>query len=321
MDMIMLTSDLHEIGPCEYDGDFEVGYPDAASNTFQFDGSFPAAAGGIYIPGTEFGGIFEYLYEKTGSSVVTKKGHTWRGLLEQAIIVPDAGNDYKIVSGDANSVLKSLLSSVLGGFFYVPDDSSGITVTSYQFPLYCTVLEGIMGMLDTVGARLSIHAEKVSAGTPIRVTVEAVEKRSISGTLSEDSPVPLSYTDNGMGINHLICMGSGQLQNRLRVDLYVNGAGQITTTRFYTGFQERTALYDYSSASDQATLTIYGKRRLKEIMSGRSLQLESADYEREVGDLVSGFVNSVSLTVPVERKVVSTTGGIIRTTYRLKGGY
>ena len=319
-ELIMLTPSLHEIGPCDYDGDFEIGYPSSATNTFQFSGVFPSSCGGMYIPGSEFGGLFEFHYEKTGQKAVTKKGYTWRGLLNQSIIIPDAGQDYKIVSGDANAVIKSLLQDLLGGFFYVPDTESGITVTNYKFPLYCTTLDGIMTMLDEHDARLYIHADKVDAGEAIRVTAEAVEKSTLIGTLSEDSPVPLTYTDNQMGINHLVCMGSGTLQNRLRVDLYVDNRGRIGTTKYYTGFKERTAFYDYSSAGDATTLTSYGKKRLKELMSGASLQVDSVSESNEVGDLISGFVNSTSVTVPIERKVLSVSGGQYKTTYRLKGG-
>ncbi len=319
-DLIMLTKQLHEIGPCDYDGDFEIGYPGAASNTLQFSGVFPSSCGGMYLPGTEFGGLFEYHYEKTGSNVITKKGYTWRGLLSQSIIIPDPGNDYKVVSGDANAVIKSLLQDLLGGFFYVPDEESGITITNYTFPLYCTTLDGLMTMLDEYGARLYIHADKTAAGEAVRVTAEAAPKQTLIGTLSEDSPVPLTYTDNQMGINHLVCMGSGQLQNRLRVDLYADNKGRISTTKYYTGFKERTAYYDYSSADSVSSLTSYGKKRLKELMSGQSLQVDSVNVENEVGDLISGYVNKTSVTVPIERKVLSVKGGVYKTTYRLKGG-
>lgn len=182
-DLIMLTKQLHEIGPCDYDGDFEIGYPGAASNTLQFSGVFPSSCGGLYLPGTEFGGLFEYHYEKTGSNVITKKGYTWRGLLSQSIIIPDPGNDHKVVSGDANAVIKSLLQDLLGGFFYVPDEESGITITNYTFPLYCTTLDGLMTMLDEYNARLYIHAEKTAAGEAIRVTAEAAPKQTLIGTL------------------------------------------------------------------------------------------------------------------------------------------
>ena len=55
-------------------------------------------------------------------------------------------------------------------------------------------------------------------------------------------------------------------------------------------------------------------------MSGQSLQVDSVSVENEVGDLISGYVNKTSVTVPIERKVLSVNGGIYKTTYRLKGG-
>ena len=40
--LIMLTSSRHELGPADFDGDFEVGSSDVASNSLSFTGDFPA---------------------------------------------------------------------------------------------------------------------------------------------------------------------------------------------------------------------------------------------------------------------------------------
>lgn len=117
MDMIWLTSDLAEIGPCYNDADFDVGVPESATNDFQMSGLIPDGVGGVYVPGTEFGGLIEYAQTTNYDNSVKTKGWTWRGLLTQGIITPDAEQDYKIVSGDAHTVMRSLLSGFLGGFF------------------------------------------------------------------------------------------------------------------------------------------------------------------------------------------------------------
>ena len=63
----------------------------------------------VYIPDTEFGGIIGKVLTSTTLDYVELKGYTWRGRLEQKIISPPAGSDYKIVSGELNAVLKSLI--------------------------------------------------------------------------------------------------------------------------------------------------------------------------------------------------------------------
>lgn len=323
MDMILLTSQLNEIGPCYYDADFDCGDPEESPCDFQINGRLPVGAGAVYVPGTEFGGLFEYEYSKAGKSVIGnsdyKKGYTWRGLLSQWVICPPAGQDYKIVSGDANAVLKSLLSDVLGGFFYVPESASGITISSYQFKLCCTVLEGVLAMCADNDAKLVIHADKVAAGYPVQVTAEIKPAATIDGLYNDDSPVPLIFTSNKMGINHLICMGQGQLQQRQRVDLYVNNQGKIGTTKYYTGRAERQAYYDYSGAQSEAELISYGKKRLKELASANSLEVGQSDLNADIGDIIKGTKGSVTVQAPIARKILSVSGGIFRTECKVKG--
>ena len=190
MELIAIDENMHEIGVLVVDTDIEIGKSDSLNN-FEIT-AMPIDAAGFYIEGTEYGGFFEYTSETSGNAKITMKGWTWRGLLTQDIIIPPEGSDYKIVSGDANAIIKELLANVLGGFFYVPETASGCTITNYQFPLYINVLDGIYGMLEEHGYRLSIHAEKTAAGMPVIVTVEAVASSMVGGTANEDSPAQIT---------------------------------------------------------------------------------------------------------------------------------
>lgn len=317
--LIYLTPGLMEIGPCKADADFDIGDSDNASNDFVVKGILPDGIGGVYVPGTEFGGLLEYTQTSNQNDVVTRKGYTWRGLLEKGVITPPAGSDYKIVSGDANAVMASLLSGFMGGFFRISSAASGITIDNYKFPLYCTYLDGLTGMLQEYGAKLVITADKPAAGSMIEVTIEAQARKTIGDKYSADYPVSLTYTDDGMGINHLICLGPGELQNRTRVDLYVQEDGSIGTTQYYTGFRERTELYDYSNSESESNLVTYGKRRLQERMSKKTLTLNNADVDGDIGDLVYGYMNGISTTAPISRKILTVTGGIWRRESKIEG--
>jgi hypothetical protein len=331
MDMILLTKGRHEIDLVrDLDADFEVGVNDSAGadtnpeqktvNTFEIS-TRQLDAGGIYCPGTEFGGLIEHWTASADSDTVTYKGWTWRGLLENVVLVPPAGSDYLVVSGEANTIIRSLLADVLGGFFYVPSKDSGLTVKSYQFNLYCTALDGLEAMLESYGYRLSIHADKTSAGQPIRVTVEAVKAVTIAGTFNADSDVRLTFTANAMGINHLICLGKGELQARTRVDLYMDGSGGISTKQTMKGFAERQAVYDYSSAESKDDLISGGTERLKKLASATELSIASVQQGRtlEIGDLVTGYLNGLSVTAPITGKICKIQDGVASITYSVKG--
>lgn len=320
--LILLNSDMTEIGSVDIDIDAEYGTSEDSTNDIEISTQEIQAyhPGGIYIPGTEIGGLFEYSKSKTDTDIQTLKAWTWRGLLAQSLILPPAGSNYKIVSGEANSIIASMLSNVLGGFFRVPGTSSGLTISSYQFPLYINTLDGLEGMLEKYGYRLSIHADKVSNG--VAVTVEAVEATVIAGTYNDDSEIPMIFTDDNMGINHLLCAGSGELQARMKVDLYIGADGKVTTTKYYTGFAERTAFYDYSSAESMDDLVDYGSKRLLELASHRTLTIEAPEnMDIEVGDIAQGtFPDGTVVQLPIVKKIFRIAGGLILTEVEIKGG-
>lgn len=317
-ELIYLTPELTEIGPCNENIDFDVG-EDNASNDFLLKGIIPDGVGGIYVPGTEFGGLVGYMQTTNKSDVVSNKGYTWRGLLTLGIISPPAGSSYKVVSGDANSILAGLLGDYMGGIFTIPEEPSGITITDYQFPLYCTLLTGISGMLEECGAKLRIIAEKPAHGGEVVITIDAVESATIETMYSQESPVSLTYTDNRLGINHLICLGGGELQERTRVDLYVQANGSIDTTQYYTGLDERTAVYDYSNAESEANLVRYGKLRLKSIATGKTLTIDNSDVDGDVGDYVSAYYNGASASVRITEKILTITGGTWKYESKIEG--
>lgn len=317
-DLILLDDQLHEINAVASDVDFEVGNTEALNNFELY--TVPFEAYGFYIEGTEYGGIFEYEHGTSDDINETVKGWTWRGLLTQGIIIPPAGNDYYIANGDANTVIRNLLSGFLGGFFNVPTKASGCTISEYQFPLYINLLDGIMDMLTAYGYRLSIHADKPAAGSAIVVTAEAVPVEQVEGVFNEDSPMQLEYTFDRMGINHLVCMGSGELQQRMRVDLYLDADGNVSTAKHYTGFAERTAFFDYSSAESRDDLILYGTRRLLEIASSNTVEVHANDgLDMEVGDKIFAVYKGVAVAVPIIRKVLKIEREMVKVEYKVKG--
>ena len=46
--------------------------------------------------------------------------------------------------------------------------------------------------------------------------------------------------------NHLICLGSGELKNRIVLHFYADERGNISTTQTLFGIDERTTTYNYT---------------------------------------------------------------------------
>lgn len=319
--MILFDSDFKEIGPVNVDLDAEYGTSSDSTNDFEIvtDVLSKYSPYGGYIPNTEVGGVFEYIQSESGEQMRTIKGYTWRGLLSMSIILPPAGSDYNVVSGEANTIISSIVSDVLGGFFSVSSEDSGLIIDSYRFPLYVNTLDGLEGMLEEYGYRLKITAVKENG--KIAVYLSAEQATTIEGVYNEDSRVPMVFTINQMGINHLICGGSGTLQDRMRIDLYIDGDGNVSQTQTFTGFDERTEFYDYANAESEDDLISNGKKRLLELASSRTLEIDSPeDLDLEIGDLVRGvFQDGTAVTSPVVRKVYKISNGLTTTEIKIKG--
>lgn len=321
--IILLDENMKELGQVDIDVDIEVGTSTDSSNDFELNTATIQSFNphGWYIEGTEFGGIFEYSYNSTENDYTTLKGYSWRGLMTQSIILPPSGSDYKVVSGEANTILSDILEDVLGGFFEVSTEDSGLTIDSYQFPLYINTLDGLEGMLEKYGYRLSIVAEKPLTGSPIVIKVSAVQATQVSGTYNKDNRIPMEFTINNMGINHLVCAGQGELQDRLKVDLYIDENGEVSTTQHYTGFEERTAFYDYGSAESEQDLIDNGTEELLNLASSKSLTMKSPqDIELEIGDTVKGvFLDGTTIISPIVKKIYKITNGLSTVEYKIKG--
>lgn len=321
--MILLDANRRELGYLNCDVDVDVGTTEASTNDFEIvrDSLMSSDVGGFYEPGTEIGGMIEYLDDSTDSDATKFRGYTWRGLLSKGVIMPPAGSNYRVVSGEANSIIASLLNGFLGGFFTVSTEDSGLTISSYQFPLYVNNLDGIEGMLEKYGYRLKITGQKISSGASIQILLEAVQAQRVAGTYNQDNGIPMQFIVDKMGINHLICGGSGELQQRMIRHLYIDADGNVSTTQYYTGFQERTEFYDYANAESEDDLIYYGTQRLLEVASSKTLKMKAPDdYELDIGDLVQGtFPDGTVIVSPIVEKIYKISGGLLSVEYKIKG--
>ena len=316
LNLIMISNSMHEyaaITPISFE--CEVGTGDA-SNDFELRG-YDVFQGGVYIPGTEYGGLIEKTEDTTGEDLHVYKGWTWRGLLTQAVVSPPDGEDYYTASGDLHEIISGLVSTRFSGLFTVPPELTGVTA-EFQADRYCTVHEALTDLCEENGYKLVIEAYKADT---VKVELRAEPVVTVAGTYNEDNRLSLTFADNRMGINHLICMGSGELKDRQRVDLYVDQNGNIGTTQYHTGLWEREQLFDYPNAESLTELTKQGKKRLKEVMSKKTLQINRiTDVEMNVGDIVTGkhTVSGTTVSAPIDRKSFTYSGGTMRLEYHVK---
>lgn len=319
MDMILATADGQEICVVDYDFDFDLG----DTNDFQVNSSYASwiseiAIGDlIYIPGTEIGGIIKNISSSTNTGNIYLKGYTWRGYLSKRFIRPPTGSDYYIANGELNDIIRSLISIPN---FVVPLIDTGISV-NYQFERYCSVLYGIEKMLRTVGYRLDI--QYVQSGRGGYVQVQAVKAGLFGDSIeySQDSMIDFNSTDDQMGVNHLICLGKGELKDRIVVDLYADKYGNISQTKTFSGIDEIVDTFENSGA-ELETLIESGTNRLKENLSKKSftVNIKKTSSELFIGDVVTGqdYITGNKVRKPIIDKIVKRTNGVISIDYKIE---
>lgn len=298
--------------------DFEVGRED---NSFQVNikrqeyEAIPQE-GRIYIPGTEFGGLFRVLDTDTREDIISPGGMTWRGMMTHKIISPPAGQNYATDSGELNAIVKARVEAALPGLFIGSTESTGVT-TSYQYERYCTLEDGLTKMLKAKNYRLNIAYSQPDKA----VVVSAVPIVDYSQEVEFSSDMRTNYIMHmaNDGVNHLICLGSGELKNRMVRHLYTDAQGNISQTQTYTGIDEIVEVYDYAGAEED-DLIQSGTQRLEEIRNSQHFEIQvDPSVEISVGDIVGGrdYLSGMAMTAPVVGKIVRWEAGFETIEYKL----
>lgn len=276
----------------------------------------------IFIPQTEYGGIIDDLEVITSTREIVLRGLTWRGLLMKKVVEPPDGEDHLTVSGDLNDVLRDLIGDRFGGLFSVSDAEAGETVSGWQVDRYVTLYDAITKLLDSKGYRMQIAYVEPEGLEYGYVTIQAVPVTDYSEELeySREGKVNFGIRDYRGGINHLVCVGEGQNEERAVLHLYVQENGSIGKMQYYVGLDERAAVYEYSSA-ELEKLEEYGTKRLKDLQNYKSIDVTVDDVDLEIGDIVGGYeeITGTRLQKPVTRKIINMKKGKITIDYEVKG--
>lgn len=277
----------------------------------------------IYIMGTEYGGIIGEVLTDTTLDYVELKGMSWRGRLAKKIIQPPTGSDYKTVSGELHTVMKSLIEPEFDGLFVVSQEDTGVNVSNYQFDRYCTLYDGLVKMLKSKWYRLQLSFRR-EQGEPGYLFVEAVPIVDYSNRIELSRDCRLNYTmdDKRDGVNHLIVAGKGELQDRNVLHLYVQEDGSIGTQQYYTGLREIAEVYENTS-TETDELWSKSEERLQELMNKKTFRMDVAKLGLDIGigDIVGGrdYLTGMYMAKPVENIVYELIGDAESRTYKLEG--
>ena len=296
MDLIYTDTKGKELGVVYTTLDMEIG--EEATNDFEIEYKRSEWDGTVengcffYVPETEFGGIVREIKTSTKTNTITAKGYTWRGMMMKKIIEPQSGQDYATATGELNEIVGEKVKEAFPGLFY--------------------------------GYRLDIkffQREKEESGYVV-ISAVPIRDRSVECEFSNDNGLYFTMDNNQRGINHMICLGKGELKDRLVIHLYVDQNGKIGQTQFFQGVDEIADIYD-SSSSEYEDLLKGGTERLEKAKNSieYDLTLETLEDEIDIGDIVGGrdYLTGVYMRKPIGKKIWKITDGEEKIEYKLKG--
>lgn len=275
----------------------------------------PVLGGGefVYIDGTAYGGVVDVVETESNNTISTYRGRTWHGILSGKIIAPAYNQDYVTVTGDANACIGTILARIgLDGPYAARSTPSGIQVVDYRFARFCNAYDGLTAMLEASGAKLMLERR---AGVvevwaePVAVISDEADSDLLQFVLSVNHRVP----------NHLVCAGEGELSDRVRLDLYADAAGNVSTTQTLFGVDEIAVYYDYTGA-DLDALRADGTKALKAMQVQGNVDTDVAGVgDWAVGDVIEARDNRVgrTITARIVKKIVRVERGALRTEYEV----
>lgn len=314
MDLIYTDKNYKEIGylkKCEVDFDLGSFINSSSTNDFQItlpidnipkeidEGSL------IYEVGTEIGGIVNGIGADTSLGKAYIYGITWRGMLQNKNIIPLPNQAYYIVKGDANIVIKELIDNQFDGLIVGTSELSNIEVNrNFRFT---QLGEGIERMLADNFAKIRIKSAIIE--DRIKVIISAIYQNNFTNEIELNNDYGISLTAKKIknGINHLICLGKGELTERTVIHLYKLKDGTITTDSEYSlqGLDERTLVYDFSSAETEEELINGGKKKFEENADEETLSIKIIE-DVDIGDIVSARerITAIYMQKQVTQKIV-----------------
>lgn len=264
-----------------------------------------------WVDGTGWGGIVDDVKTSVtgGEGELNYHGRDWHGLLASKILEPDKGKDYLTMSGTIGTLLRTVISRIgLQGLLTVTETSA--KTANWQAERYTDAWSGLAKMLRGSGLRLRFTA------TQNGIQIDAPPITAAGDSIDSDL-IDFDATLASHPINHLICLGKGELKDRVVVHWYADQKGTLSHTQTIKGADERTSVYELSNA-DAAELETKGKQKLLELRDSGSIDVTVADgLDLDVGDTVTGRDNTTGLQVTAEitKKIVKISDGLPTITY------
>lgn len=250
-----------------------------------------------YIAGTEYGGVVDSIEVVTEENKLLYTGRNFRAVLASKIVQPYQNEDYRIVSGNLANVAEMLIKECgLNEMFVI--NPVNAEIKTYQIPRYITLYDALVIIAYSCGKIIGFDAER--------------NKIHIFFTDRIDYSAEMEYCQDNINfrikkyyntVNHLICLGKGELKDRLVVHLYVDRDGDIVEKPYYVGTDEITSVYENTNLDTVEELKKEGADKLGEIKNGDSFEVIAPEGGYKIGDVIGGYESITGFRV--RREIVN----------------
>ena len=300
MDIILANSIGEEKRVLSCDFDIDIGSTNDFRLTIPYSEYYDIDFGDrVFVPNTEYGGIIQDIKGDTANNCIYLSGYIWRGYIACRYIEPGAK------TGDLNTLIRNYV----GDMFTVPAKTSINSEIATED--WLPALDVINMLVRRVNYRLDIRYIQTETGGYVQC--EAVPAKKV-GEVSQDVPMEFISEDNRMGVNHLICVGED-----IRVDLFADEDGNISTTRTCAGIKEIQSVY-VSGAANAVDLENEGREEFADLLGYKSITANMTTGDTVdlcVGDLLIGtdYITGITMTSPVTNKIVTQQDGFLTIQY------
>lgn len=305
-----------------FDVDAEIGEYGVSKNDFELTLSLedrdPLFTVGslFYKKNTEIGGVIQRLKINTSDNTITLIGPTFRGLLEKEYVQPPNGSAYLTLNGEANACISTLIGDRFGNLFVV--DNIGASNINVKYDVRdINLLQALEKALGTSDARLCIR-HRIDG----RVHLYAEKINDLSDTLQYDNDYQVSMIvkTKSKPYNHILCLGKGELLNRLRVNLYLQSDGSWSeSNETYKGLSRKTYKHEDVNVEKRDELIKNATEKVAEVNESDTLEISFDADNAELFDVVGAKENitGISFKEPITQKIIKISDGDVSISYKV----
>ena len=298
--------ELCYLNDCVVDG--EVGKDTKNDTTIKIYDTSNLLEVGNYILHEEIGGIIDGYKIDTQEQSVTYHVMNWFGMLDKVVIEPSENSSHRVVDGE---YLASLIDVNFKGAIKL--NPNALTCPIFEKVRYESVLSVFDKLNKNMNGTEALSFRYENGCMNIRhgsiTTLEVV--------LNNDYGIKMlvEYQEN---YNHLIALGSGELENRQVLHYFYNNGVISTNDHQQT---RRTYVYDYPNVESLEELQAKAKNKLKEIACNKSVSTIIEHGHYNIGDIlhVKEDITSFDEEIIITQKIY--TGEIVKGISNIKIDY